>query len=208
MLRVSATADGLRYAIQAAADRVDKAITDPLQEATEGLKDELRRETAAVLGTRVSLTWRSRFYPNPGDQRGPAGFVWSKAPRILSFFSADRIVTPLGQAFAIPVNPVIKSRGRKATVAEVEQQFGKLQAVKLKDGNIGLFATLVRARNGRGFRAPTKGRLRQGRNAEKVLMFILVKTIRSAKLVDIDAAASRWALRYADMIARNLGANG
>jgi hypothetical protein len=85
--------------------RVDQAQSSALQEATQGLKDELRQETAAVLGTRVSLTWRSRFYPNRGDSRGPAGFVWSKAPRIIDFWSAQRVVTPLGQAFAIPGEP-------------------------------------------------------------------------------------------------------
>jgi hypothetical protein len=205
MIRVSATVDGLRYALEGELQRVDQAQSSALQEATQGLKDELRQETAAVLGTRVSLTWRSRFYPNRGDSRGPAGFVWSKAPRIIDFWSAQRVVTPLGQAFAIPVNPVIKRRGRKATIAEVEQKYGKLQAVRLKDGNIGLFATLVRSKSGSGFRSPTKGRSRQGRSAERVLMFILVRTIRSTKLIDIDAAAARWATRYADAIGANLG---
>jgi hypothetical protein len=36
-------------------------------------------------------------------------------------------------------------------------------------------------------------------------MFVLVRTIRSTKLIDIDAAAARWATRYADAIGANLG---
>jgi hypothetical protein len=201
MIRTSARVDGLRDVLNDELQRIDQAEASALQEATDGLKDELRQATAAVLGTRVSLTWRSRFYPNRGNPNGPAGFVWSKAPRIIDFWSTDRVITPLGQAFAIPVNPVIQRRGRKATIAEVERQFGRLQAVPLKDGNIGLFATLVRS--GRGFRAAGTGR--RARSAERVLMFVLVRTLRSTKLIDIDAAAERWATRYADLTGANLG---
>lgn len=181
-----------------------RVIDEEMQDAAAGLKAELRQQTSDALGSRMGMTWRSRFYQNDGDPRGPAAFVWSKAPRIISFFSADRVVTPLGRAFAIPVNPVIVRRGQRASVAEVEQRFGKLQAIRLKDGLVGLFATVIRAKSGRGLRQATKGRLRQGRASEKILMFVLVRSLRSRKLIDIEGLAKEWGARTANKIDRRL----
>jgi hypothetical protein len=202
-VKFSAAMDGLGAVLQSESNRVSDAIGASLKDATDGLKTDLRQQTADVLGTRVSQTWRSRFYPNANDSRGPAGLVWSKAPRILDFWTADRVVTPLGAAFAIPVNPVIQRRGRKATIAEVERRFGKLEAVRLPSGNIGLFAVLGRGGSGRAARV--KGRV--ARKGERVLMFVLVRTLRSRKLIDLDAAAARWAGRFADSLGSRLAAD-
>jgi hypothetical protein len=148
----------LRQVCRAEADRVFKATEEAVKEAATGLKEELRDQTFKVLGRRVAYTWQSRFYPNKGQAGGPAGFVWTKAPRIIDFFRAERVVTPLGNAFAIPVNPMVKRGGRVMSVREVEQQIGqRLQAVKLPSGLIGLFADLLRGRNGRGFRPRRPG---------------------------------------------------
>jgi hypothetical protein len=196
----------LRSVCGAEAARVFKAIDDSVKEATTGLKDELRDQTFSVLGRRVAYTWQGRFYPNKGDQRGPAGFVWTKAPRIIDFFSAQRLVTPLGNAFAIPVSPMVKRGGRVMSVHEVEQQIGqRLQAHKLPSGLIGLFADLIRGRNGRGFRAATPGRLAQGRKPELTLMFVLVRNLKSKKLIDLAEPANRWGGKVPDLISAKLG---
>lgn len=196
----------LRRVCRSEADRVFKAVDDSIRDATVELKEELRDQTFKVLGRRVAYTWQSRHYPNKGQAGGPAGFVWTKAPRIIDFFRAERIVTPLGNAFAIPVNPVVKRGGRAMSVREVEQQFGqRLQAHRLPSGLIGLFADLVRSRNGRGFRPATKGRLAQGRKSELTLMFVLVRNLRSRKLIDLAGPANRWAGKVPQLIEAKLG---
>ena len=45
-------------------------------------------------------------------------------------------------------------------------------------------------------RAPTKGRIAQGRAVKPVLMFVLVPTVRIPKLLDIEAVAEQWAQRF------------
>lgn len=194
---VRASVDGLAAALQSAADDVFQVMDDEVQAGSDGLKAELREATEAVLGSRVALTWRNRFYSNKGTSSGPAGFVWSKAPRIISFFSAERVVTPVGKAFAIPVARVVGSRGRRATVAEVQARFGRLIYKPFRDGNAGLFADLSRSR-GRG----SKGK---GGKPQLTLMFVLVRSLRSAKLIDLDEIAQRWGERIADNIRRRVG---
>ena len=199
----------IRAACSAEVARVDAALLDAVKEATDGLKEELRDKTFTALGLKIAYAWQSRDYPNKDDPRGPAGFVWTKAPKIIDFWRAERIHTPLGAAFAIPVNPVVKRFGRAMSIAEVEAKFNQdLQPVRLKSGNIGLFADLVRAKSARrpGFRSPTKGRAAQGRKPQKVLMFVLVRSIRSRKLIDLGGPAKRWAARVPALFEARMGA--
>lgn len=207
-MRIRASIDGLDAALRSESQRVFSVVDEGMKEGAEGLKNDLREETASVLGRRVAFAWRSRFYANPGDTRGPAGFVWSKAARIIDFHSAERVHTPIGAAFAIPVNPVVKRGGRAMSIAEVESRFNQdLIPRRLPSGNIGLFADLVRARSGRrpGFRQATKGRIAAGRKPQLTLMFVLVRHLRSHKLIDLQGAAQRWGARTAADINRRLG---
>lgn len=199
--------DSLRASLRAESARVDRAVDEALREATSGLKEEMRDLTFTALGRKVAYAWQERFYPNKDDPRGPAGLVYSKAPKIIDFHRAERIRTPIGGAFAIPVNPVVKRGGRAMSIAEVESRFNQdLQPVRLRSGNIGLFADLIGARSGRGFRPATRGRLAQGRRAQKVLLFVLVRSLRSRKLIDLAGPAKRWTARIPALIDKRLGA--
>lgn len=199
----------LRSACTLQVERIEAAVAAAVDEATDGLKEDLRDQTFTALGRKVAFAWQGRLYPNKDDARGPAGFVWSKAPKIIDFWRAERIRTPVGNAFAIPVNPVVKRFGRAMSIAEVESRFNQdLQPVRLPSGNIGLFADLVRGKSSRrpGFRQATKRRAAAGRKAEKVLMFVLVRNIRSRKLIDLEGPARRWAARVPVLIEARLGA--
>lgn len=205
-MRVSASFDGLDDVMRAIGNDVFEVIDGEVEAGTEALKADLRAETEAVLGRRVANAWRSRFYSNKGDAHGPAGLVWSRAARIINFFSADRIITPIGGAFAIPVNPVVKRGGRPMTPVEVEARFNQeLIAKPLPSGNLGLFLRLISGRSGRGFRAASRGRLAQGRKAVLTLMFVLIRTLRGHKLIDLEALGQRRAERVAANIERQLG---
>lgn len=208
-MRVRAGMDGLADALRSESSRVFSVVDDAVRDGGDGLKAELRSHTADALGGRVANSWRGKYFANQGDARGPAAFIWSKAPRIIDFFSADKVVTPIGQAFAVPTASVPKGpRGRRMTPIEVEARFNaELQPVRLKSGNIGLFIDVISARSGRrpGLRAATKGRRAQGRAARKVLMFVLIKQVRGRKLIDLSETAQRWGARVASDIDRSLG---
>jgi hypothetical protein len=209
-MRVNAEMAGLRQALRYHSDRVLSVVDDEVKAATDGLKADLRTQTEDALGTRVANAWRGKYFANEGSASGPAAFVWSKAPRILDFFSSSKLVTPLGQAFAIPTENVPRgSRGRRLTPIEVEARFNaELQPVRLKSGKIGLFLDLVAARSKRrpGLRPATRGRLAQGRASRKLLMFVLWKgPLRGKALIDLDATAQKWGARTADNIGRRLG---
>lgn len=199
----------LRSACDHEVARVEAASEEAIEEATTGLKEELRDETFTKLGLKVAYAWQAKVYPNKDDPRGPAGFVWSKAAKIIDYHSAEKIRTPIGGAFAIPVNPVVKRGGKAMSIAEVESKFNQdLEPVRLRSGHIGLFADLVRAKSKSrpGFRSPTTRRRSSGRKVEKILLFVLVRELRSRKLIDIEGPARRWGARVPALIEARLGA--
>lgn len=208
-MRLRAEMAGLRDALRTQSSRVLSVVDGEMKDAMEGLKAELRVQTAEALGTRVANAWRGKFYANESDPRGPAAFVWSKAPRILDFFSSSKIITPIGAAFAVPTENVPRgARGRRLSPIEVEARFNaELKPVRLRSGRIGLFISTVRAKSTRrpGLRAATRGRLAQGRPVKMVLMFVLLRQVRSQQLIDLDAIARKWGARTADNIDRKLG---
>lgn len=206
-MRLSVDMSGLQAALDDGLARAEHAVTAAMREATVGLKEDLRDETFKHLGVRVAYAWQGETYPNTGASLEPSAYVFSKAPKIISFFSAERVITPIGGGFAIPVNPIVKRGGRPMTIAEVETRFNQdLQPRRLPSGNIGLFADLVRARSERrpGYRNLTAGRKKKGRSTELILMFVLVRHLRGRKLVDVLAAGERWAGRVPGLIQKHL----
>jgi hypothetical protein len=209
-VRISVTIDGLGALLAAESRRIDAAVSEEVKAAGEGLKNDLRRQTEGLLGERVANAWRGKFYSNGGDAaKGPAGFVWTKAPRIIDFFSSAKVITPLGQAFAIPTENVPRGpRGRRLTPIEVEARFNaELRPVPLKGGRIGLVIDVIAALSKRrpGLRAATKGRAAQGRPTQPMLMFVLTRgPLRGRKLIDLDEFANRWGSKAAGNIEKRL----
>jgi hypothetical protein len=206
-MRVSARMDGLEAALQGELDELARATTVAMEEAVDGLKQEYRDQTFRVLGKRVAYAWQGNAYPESGTSLDPAGYVYSNAPAIIDFFSSARVHTPLGEGFAIPVNPVIKRGGLSMSPHEVELYYNaELQPRPLPSGNLGLFLDLIRGKSKRrpGFRRATEGRLRQGRSPEAVLMFVIVRTLTSKELLDLEGPANRWAERVGPLIEGNL----
>ena len=71
----------------------EKAVSAGVREGADGLKLDLRRQiTSAGLGTRLANTWRSRLFPPSGRSIGAAGFVWSKAPRIVGVHQDGAVI--------------------------------------------------------------------------------------------------------------------
>jgi hypothetical protein len=201
-----AFARDLQRACASEAALVDQVVSEEVKAGGQGLQSDLRRETEAILGQKIANAWRSRHYPNKGDTGGPAAFVWTKAPKIIDFFSTSKVVTPVGEAFAIPTENVPRAgRGRRMSPIEVEARFNaELFPVHLPSGRIGLAIDVIAGRNGRGFRESTSRRRGAGRRDEPVLMFVLMRNIRSRKLIDLVAFADRWGSRTARNIETRL----
>lgn len=93
------------------------------------------------------------------------------------------------------------------TPVEVEEHFnGELHPVPLKGGGLGLAIDVVSGLSRRrpGFRPATKGRLKQGRRAESVLMFVMLRTLTSRKLIEFNEPAQRWAGRVPALVEKRM----
>lgn len=181
------------------------AATESMREAASAVKQELREQvTSAGLGNRLANTWRGETYPKSRRSVNPAGYIWSNAPDIVDSFARGATIVPVNGSryLAIPTDAVPNARGRrgsgkKMTPAEVEHQFNQdLFYLRSKAGRVLAFLNITRGRSGRGFRANTKGRLAQGRVAERVLMFVLVRSVRVPKLLDLAGPADRGAALF------------
>lgn len=177
------------------------AMRELVADFVEDLRGGIR---AAGLGDRLANTWRGKAYPGGGKSLHPAGYVWSKAPKIVGAFAEGATILPTGgrRYVAIPTKNVpLKARGRRMTPLDVEVAFN--QDLIIRNGRAGrklAFVSAVAARKGRGFRAPTKGRLAAGRATRLILMFILVPSVRLAKRLDPDAAFRAASARYDTLV--------
>ena len=166
----SAAARGARNAVEIITTRAKLA-----------LRDDIRR---AGLGDRLANTWRSRTYPAGGKASlSPAGFVYSKAPLIVTAFSNDTsIVSRNGVWLAIPTENTPRRGRRRATPFEVEVIFNQdLIVFKGRGGQLLAFVDVVKSKNGKKFRRATKTRTGRGRKPELVLMFVFVRQVHLRK---------------------------
>src|SRR5512134_1485539 len=105
-MRLQAALQGdLQTLLKAELRGAERAVTAGVRAATLGLKTELRAQvTGAGLGQRLANTWRSRIYPEGGEQSlSTAGFVWSKAPNLIRLYDEGAIIrSKQGLYLAIP----------------------------------------------------------------------------------------------------------
>lgn len=218
-MRLKASISGLDKALQDARSQIERATTRAMSEAAEGLKEELRDQTAAALGRRVAFAWRANVYPRGGTSLNPAALVYSRAPRIVSLFSTGAVIRPVkGSNFLwIPTQNVPRATGRRGasrrmTPEQVEQAFNAdLQIRRGRNGSLLAFIDVVKAKSAArpGFRQATRIRVkgRKGlpaRQVQPVLMFVLRRQVVGRKLIDLEGPARRWAAKVPGLIERYL----
>lgn len=198
---------------------VSQHATEAMRGTTRKTVLELRRQViGAGMGQRLANTWRDRVYPERRRSMTPSGYIWSNAPAIIDGFSRGATIVARGgkRFLAIPTKNVPlarRSAGRTKrgpmTPAEVEHAFNAdLFYKRGKQGRVLAFLNLVRAKTPKGrqrVRRPTKGRSRQGREPQPILMFVMVPNVRLPKLFDLDDAAQRWADNYQAEFERRMG---
>ncbi len=208
-------------AVRSAEGSVARAATEAMRETTPDALAELRGQViSAGFGGRLANTWRDRVYPQNRLTMTPTGYIWSNAPLIIDSFVRGATIRPVNGAryLWIPTDNVPSSRGRvdrrgrnvrggKMSPEEVENAFNAdLEIRPGKNGTLEAFIDATRALRGRGFRRNTPGRRRQGRFADPVLMFILRRTVRMPKALDLNGPAARWAAAYDAAFVRRLAA--
>ena len=188
----------------------EAAVTAGVRAATEGLKQDLRRQIAsASLGQRLANTWRGEVYPRGGKSLRAAGFVFSKAPTIVRAYAEGAVIRSRhGYFLAIPT-PAAGKYGdgrKKITPGGWERRHGaRLRFVFRRGGPSLLVAENRRARAGKrgGFGKASETALRSGRGLATVPMFILVPQVTVRKRLDVTAAADKWIAELPRLVVRN-----
>jgi Family of unknown function (DUF6441) len=189
----------------------ERAVTAGIREATDGLKTELRRQiTSAGLGSRLANTWRGDVYPKGQPSIGAAGYIWSKAPRLVRLYAEGAVIrSKHGLLLAIPT-PAAGRFGdnrQKITPGGWERIHGlRLRFVYRRGTPSMLVADNVRLTK-RGRAALNIGR-RQGAAYTRlsgrttVPLFVLVPQVTVRKWLDIDGAAQKWIAALPRLVAR------
>jgi hypothetical protein len=188
----------------------EDAVTSGVHEATDGLKQELRRQIAgAGLGQRLANTWRSEVYPKSARSIRAAGLVFSKARNIVRVYEEGAVIrSKRGFFLAIPT-PAAGKLGdgrRKMTPGLWERMYGaRLRFVYRRRGPSLLVAENRRARTGKrgGFAKASASALRTGRGLVTVPMFLLVPQVTLRKRLDVAGAAEKWLALLPQLVVRN-----
>jgi hypothetical protein len=213
MLQQTAQMTGLREVLDGTLEDFERANTAAMREAAAGLKEEYRDQVfGAGLGRKLAYTWQSEAYPKSGASMEPAGFVYSKAPKIISLFASGAVIRPLhGSRYLwIPTAAVPRSlrggRGAKAkmTPEEVERHYNTDIFVRRgRGGNYLAYVMASPARSRRRRGAATRGP--RARPEQPIHVFTLVRQVQGRKLLDLEGPAQRWAARYSALVEKHWG---
>jgi hypothetical protein len=178
-------------------DRVAKDVTAAMRRETRALEKTYEAQTiSAGLGVRMARTWQSRSYPVGRDAIGPAGQIWSKAPKAMKAFTEGATITAKGGRFlAIPSAETLKLRGGRnqsaPTPADIERRLG----IKL---------VVVEKRGRRFLVAPSRDRGR--RRGRLFVAFFLVPRATIRKRLDLAPAAQAAIARIRVALAEAINA--
>lgn len=204
MRLVAALQGDLRRIMAAEVKAAEQAVMSGVKQATDGLKLELRSQvTNAGLGDRLSKTWRGEVYPKGQQSVNAAGYVWSKAPQIISAFAEGvTIHSKHGRFLAIPTQYVIRRQNKRLTPADFAEAGIPLRYVPPQGArHVGLLVV-------DNFRVTSKGKarvasptaLKTGRGLATIVMFILIPQASLKKRFDIDSTAGKWVDRVPGLV--------
>ena len=188
--------------------RGERAATNGVRLASDGLKAELRAQTiSGGLGPRLARTWRSQAYPRSGESLGAAALVWSKAPDVMWAFEDGALIKPsAGKFLAIPTKAAPKrgvGGGRINPTNFPEHVYGRLRLIYRRGAPSLLVVDDQRARTGKrgGFARAGKRAIAAGRTTT-VIMFVLLPQTRLKKRLDVKGAGERWVGRLPALIVK------
>lgn len=177
----------------------EAAVTAGVAKITTSIKDDLRTQVVnAGLGNKLAKSWQAKFYPKGQKSISAAGWVFSKAPKIVRAFNEGELIKSKDGFFlAIPTEAAPKRGigGRRISPSTFpEHTLGKLRFV-YRSGKISLLVVdNLRAGTGKrgGFRRASNSALKSGRGLATVVMFLLIPQAKLTKRLDYQAVVSRW----------------
>jgi hypothetical protein len=205
---------GVRHFSGAARRTIALAVRAGVEQATVGLKGDLREQiVAAALGQRLGNAVGSDVYPKKSTETlHPAGRVFPRgklAEEIFDSFNTGATIRgKSGNWLAIPTrNAYLGGRGgKRPSPGEFEQRTGiKLRLAVPRRSGKGRYQFLVGdsvASRQPGRKAATARRVKQGRKVETLIFFVLVKQTTPGRRLDFAALAQRWADRIPGLIER------
>lgn len=191
------------------AKAAERAVSFGIRETTNHLKLDLREQvTSAGLGQRLSKTWRGATYPKGRMSINAAGFVWSKAPQIITAYDRGAVIrSKTGAYIPVPLPAAGKLAGRrKMTPKNWElKNKQKLVFIKRKGHNPILVAENMRARKGKrgGYSKASKRSLKTGKDLTTVPLFVLVPQVSLRKRFDVKSAVTKWGNNLSSLVIEN-----
>ena len=177
----------------------ETAVTAGVAEITDRIKNDLRGQVAgAGLGSKLAKSWQAKLYPKGRKSIAAAGWVFSKAPKLIRAFDEGTLIKSKDGFFlAIPTEAAPKRGvgGKRITPSNFpEHSLGRLRFV-YRPGRISLLVVdNLRAGTGKrgGFRKASESALKTGRGLATVVMFFLVPQVKLRKRLDYKAVVNRW----------------
>lgn len=200
--------DGFDGWVKAVRQDMAVAVTAGVSAAADGLKAELRDQiVSAGFGTRLGNAIGSNVYPRAGKVSfDAAGYVFprgKKAEAIFTSFNEATVISAKGHKYLAIPTPAAGRANRFGAVTPAEFQFRTgitLQFVTFKNGSHALVGDSIKAKSGRGRRAPTKRRIAQGRAVEHLVFFWLIPQAREQRRLNFVSVAQKWSDRIPDLI--------
>ena len=175
----------------------ETAVTAGVAEITDRIKSDLRQQVAGSgLGTRLAKSWQAKLYPKGKKSMDAAGWVFSKAPKIIRAFNDGALIKSKNGFFlAIPTEAAPKRGvgGKRINPSNFpEHSLGRLRFV-YRPGKISLLVVdSLRASTGKrgGFRKASESALKSGRGLTTVVMFLLVPQVKLKKRLDYQSVVN------------------
>lgn len=192
---------------QAAAEA---AVTGGISDITTHIKDDLRGQvTNAGLGSKLAKSWQAKVYPKGKKSLDAAGWIFSKAPKIIRAFNDGAVIrSKEGLFLAIPTDAAPKRGigGKRINPSNFpEHALGRLRFVYRSRAVSLLVVDGLKAGGGKrgGFRKASESATRTGRGLATVVMFILIPQVKLKKRLDYKAAVNLWQPQLGQAILNN-----
>lgn len=181
-----------------------KDVREAVNAAAEGLRDELRNQVrAAGLGAGLEKAWRAEVYPK-GRSRTlrPAGLVYSKATVLHQAYIAGPVIVA-GKGYLTIALPAAVAmgfgysadlpRGNRGIPAGAKRKYSQLGAAiaKLGEANLKMVpgkkpGTVV------VLYVKPGGSRKKTQQQRPVPLFVLVRSTKVKKALDLDGPAEKW----------------